>query len=131
MAHSNCQLPLPRQVACNGMRIVHSTGCTNHHIPPKCSPHRQIIWALIMESTMSAKGQEEALQCSTNPALVVIWWVRHATRLLLCSTLRTATNLQVGGRHACVRWQGAMEANSANFHGRKAPPIACFLPMGM
>ena len=31
---------------------------------------------------MSARGQEEALQCSTKPAPIVTWAVRHATQPL-------------------------------------------------
>ena len=65
-------------------------------------------------------------QASTNCDL----GVRHATSPLPCSTLLTAANLKVGGRHAGARTHGAMEATSAILHGGKAPPIACPLPMG-
>ena len=123
-------LSLIRQQAWNGIWTVHSTYHTCHNVTPQCSPHRHMIWALIVEGLLSTRDHHEALQCCTKPTPIVTWRVRHATWPLPCSTLRTATNLQVGGRHVGATTCGAMEANCAILHGRKAPPMACPLSMG-
>ena len=109
LAHSNSWLSLIGQQACNRTWTVHSTCHTCHNVTPQCSPHRHIIWALIMEGLPSTTCQQEALQRCTKPKPIVTWGVRHARWPLPCYTLRTATILEVGGRHVGATTCGASD----------------------
>ena len=78
LTHSNSWLSLIRQQAWNGIWTVHSTYHTCHNVTPECSPHRHMIWALIMEGLLSTRGQQEALQCCTKPRPLQVAY-RHGT----------------------------------------------------